>query len=120
VNWKVWLALSIGVVVGFGVCVCAQELVEAKRRSWAKRSAAECLVLSDALEKYRADHGHYPPLDGDLTPYLTPQYLQWVPKQDTHAQPLVIALRGNRAAVIAIGAYGAMAEGGAVVRPKSY
>jgi type II secretory pathway pseudopilin PulG len=118
-NWKVWTALAIGLLLGFAATSAAYESLDAMKRSWAKRTAADCRTLSQALEAFRADNGHYAPLDGDiehLRPYLTPQYLRQLPIRDMSNQPSLVVLNGSHAAVVSVGQNGAAAEAGSLIR----
>ena len=74
VSLKTGIALCLGFALGIGIAFFAQGLLDGMKRSWAKRTAADCSSISKAIEQYRADHGAYPPLDGDvqhLAAYLT-------------------------------------------------
>src|SRR3954449_12002963 len=108
----------MGFVVGFIVAGALQEMLEAKKRSWSKRIAADCRSISAALESYRGDHGSYPPLDGKiehLTPYLTPNYLRQLPTRNMSGQPYLVVLNGARATVISVGSHGAAVEAGDLI-----
>jgi type II secretory pathway pseudopilin PulG len=110
--------LVVGLVVGFLFAVTVQNLLTAAVRSKAKRSVADCRSISLALEKYRHDRGKYPPLDGhteNLTQYLVPSDIPSVPTKDAFGQPYVVCMRGEKAAIVAPGRYGAIVEGGLVV-----
>jgi len=89
------------------------------KRSWAKRTAADCRTISEALESFRAENGHYPPMDGNiehLRPYLSPKYLRQLPNRDMSNQPYLVVLNGPRAAVVSVGQNGAVAEAGSLIR----
>ena len=118
-TWKTWLALLAGVIIGFTFAATVQELLEAKKKSWAMRNAANCVSISRALEHYRVEHGVYPPLSGGvehLREYLTPKYLSQVPTLDASGQPFLVVLNGPRAVVISVGPYGAAAQSGNLIR----
>lgn len=118
-TWKTTLALSIGIVVGFTLASAVHELLDGMKRSWAKRTAADCRSISDAIEKYRAENGEYPPLDGDvqhLARYLTPRYLQQLPTRDMSNQPYLVVKNASKAAVISVGSYGVAMEAGTLIR----
>ena len=118
-TWKGCLALIVSFAFGFMTATAIHELLQAMHRSHAKRSAADCRSISDAIEHYRLDHGQYPPLDGNvehLRPYLVPRYLKGLPTRDMWNQPLLVVMNGPRVTVISIGHYGAAAEAGALIR----
>lgn len=115
-NWKAWLALVIGFVLGVAVIGAAQSLLDGYKRSMAKRAAADCRVLSTAIETYRRDHGRYPTIDGDLDHLgrdLDPTYLRVMPRGNFRS-PYLVVINGTRAAVIAVGSDGVMVEGGSI------
>lgn len=117
-NWKVWTALFAGLIVGFMASSALQGLFEDMHRSWAKRTAADCRTISAALEQFRAENGHYPPLDGNLEhlqAYLSPKYLRQIPMHDMSNRPFLVVMNGSRAMVISVGRYGAAAEAGTVI-----
>jgi type II secretory pathway pseudopilin PulG len=118
-NWKVWVALVVGLVLGFISASVVQELLDAMKRSWAKRTAADCRSISIALEHFRQDTGQYPPLDGNiehLVGYLSPKYMRQFPRRDMSNQPYLVVMDGAKAAVISVGRYGTAAEDGKVIR----
>lgn len=110
--------VAVGLLLGFLAAVMLQNLLTATVRSKAKRTVADARSISLALEKYRQEKGGYPPLDGrteSLSPYLVPTYLRRLPSVDSFGQPYVVCMRGETAAVVAAGQYGAIVEGGEVV-----
>ena len=117
-NWKVWTALFAGFITGFMASAALQGLFEDMHRSWAKRTAADCRSISAALEQFRADNGHYPPLDGNidhLQAYLSPKYLRQIPRRDTSNRPYLVVMNGTRATVISVGRYGAAVEASTLI-----
>jgi hypothetical protein len=118
-TFKTGIALCVGIALGFAMGGAVQELLDAMKRSWAKRTAADCRSISIAIEQYRVDHGEYPPLDGDvghLGAYLAPHYLRQVPVRDMSSQPYLVVMNGSKAVVISVGRYGAAVEAGTLIR----
>ena len=118
-RYKPWIALAVGLVVGFLSATAIQQLLDGMRRSWSKRTAAYCASISAALEEYRAEKGDYPPLDGNvehLSRYLAPRYLRHLPTRDMSDQPYLVVLNGSKAAVISVGVYGAAVEEKKLIR----
>ena len=118
-NWRVAVALTVGLIVGFVFASSVHELLDAKKRSWAKRTAADCAAISSALEQFRKENNHYPPLDGNvdhLVGYLIPKYAHQLPTRDMSNQPYLVVLNGPAAAVISVGRYGAAAQEGKLLR----
>jgi len=117
-NWRTWLALLIGVVLGFGASVSIQSLLDAGARSKAKRSVADAISISRALEAFRDGNGRYPPLDHDLsklTKYLVPKYIQTLPARDAYDQPYLVVMDGSVPAIVSTGRNGFAIERGQVV-----
>jgi hypothetical protein len=116
-------ALIIGILIGL-VPFAVRSALDAYVSSTAKRTAAECQLLSSALEHYRVDHGGYPPLPaniGDLEPNLVPTYLNHVPTRSfASGQPLVVVMHGGRAAIVATGRYGFVVENEHLVGPPPW
>jgi len=110
---KLTLAVVVGILIGLSP-LAIRSMLDAYVRSTAKRTAAECQILSGALEHYRNDHGRYPPLPGnigDLEAFLVPKYLKHVPTHSlASGEPLLVVLHGDRAAVVATGRYGFVVE----------
>jgi hypothetical protein len=123
-TWKAWLAALIGAVLGFAVALSVQAILDGYVRSTAKRAAADCFTVSQALEAYRRDNAAYPPLDGDiqhLSAYLVPKYLRQIPtKSAMSGERYLVVMNGARAAVIAPGRYGAVVEAGKLVTSPSW
>jgi hypothetical protein len=123
-TWKAWLAAFVGAVLGFAIALSVQAMLDGYIRSTAKRVAADCLTVSEALEAYRRDNAAYPPLDGDiqhLSAYLVPKYLRHVPtKSGMSGEPYLVVMNGARVAVIAPGRYGAVVEAGKLVSSPSW
>ena len=116
-NWKVWTALFAAFIAGFMASSALQGLFEGMHRSHAKRMAADCRSISAALEQFRADNGHYPPLDGNiehLQAYLSPKYLRQIPR-DMSNRPFLVVMNGTHATVISVGRYGAAVEAGTLI-----
>src|SRR5450755_670099 len=106
-TWKAWLAFAVGIAIGFVAAISTQGMIDTYVRSTAKRTASECFALSRALEQYRTENGHYPPLDGNiahLETYLVPKYITHVPTRSlSSGEPILVVLRGDRPAVVALG-----------------
>jgi Type II secretion system (T2SS), protein G len=111
-RWKL-LAFLVGGVFGFLLSQAAQSMIDAGAASKMKRSIGDAIVFSAALEMYRSDNGHYPPvLSGDhLAQSLSPKYLRAVPT-DVYGRPYLVAMNGTTAAVISLG------RGGFVVQKQ--
>jgi type II secretory pathway pseudopilin PulG len=119
VKVKILLGLFVGFLAGFMLALAMQNLLDAKKRSWSKRTAADCLTISQALEAYRVDNRRYPPLDGDiahLAGQLTPKYMRNLPIRDMSGEPFLVVLNGSQVAVVSVGQYGAAVEAGKVIR----
>lgn len=113
-----WVVLIVGLAVGFAAAAFLESGVKAYGRSLVRRTAADCSSVSLALEKYRADKGTYPPLDGpieNLRPFLVPKYIPHLPTRDSTGRPLIVMLRGTRAAVVSTGTHGVVVEAGELV-----
>lgn len=112
-KWKHVITFFFGGVVGFLLSQGVQSMLDAGAASKMKRSIANGMSLSAALEKFRTDNGRYPSVFGltQLDQSLTPKYLRAVPT-DVYGRPYVIAMNGTTAAVISLG------RGGFVVQKE--
>ena len=109
------MLLIVAFVAGFGAATFIESGIKAYGRSLVRRTAGDCRSISLALEEYRKDNGAYPPLEGhidNLKPFLVPKYLPNLPTRDTSGRPLVVVMRGERAAVVGTGAHGVIVEAG--------
>lgn len=116
---KILGILLLGFVLGFASATAIQSLLDAGTRSKSKRTAADCRIISTALESYRMAEGQYPPLDGNvehLARHLVPRYIKQLPTRDMDNQPYLVVLNGTRATVISTGKYGVAVEAGTVIR----
>jgi type II secretory pathway pseudopilin PulG len=112
---KPFLLLIAGVVIGVSLSQMIQSLIEAGHASKAKRSRGSALLLSNALERYRSEHGSYPPLAGDdMAASLVPHYLRAVPT-DVDGRPYYVVMNGSTAAVVCVGRGGFIIQRGTFV-----
>ncbi len=115
---KILLALTAGIVMGICIVVSMQSFMAALDLSISRKNLADCMSISQALERYREDTGQYPPLDNDpdhLSAHLVPTYIAALPR-DTYGQPYLVFMGVSGAAVVSTGLHGGAAERGIVVR----
>ena len=71
-------------VIGILAAIAIPNLLTAQNRVKQKRTMAQLRILATACEQYASDNGQYPDSSTvqDLTPLLTPKYLERVVTQD--------------------------------------
>src|ERR1700686_4461827 len=112
-SWRTWVALPLGLVLGFATLSSIQSLLVAGERSKVKRSTADAIVISRCLEAFRENNGRYPRLDqtvGQLASYLEPKYIQHLPTKDAYDNPFVVVMDGSVAAIFSTGKNGFVVE----------
>ena len=118
-KWKLAIAAILGFILGAISMGCVNGLMHGMKRSWSKRTAADCRSISTALEAYRTAVGSYPPFDGStehLSQYLSPKYLRSVPSRDMSNEPYLVVMNGANAVVISVGGFGTAVEEGRIIR----
>jgi type II secretory pathway pseudopilin PulG len=106
-------SLLAGVVIGFAASQAIQSALDAGTSSKVKRSIGNALVISDALEAYKRDTGHYPEQLSDasrLSQALIPKYLPAMPTDMYHGRPYAVVMTDATPSVVSIG------RGGFIVR----
>jgi len=83
----------------------------AYQRSHFRRCLGDMRTIGLALEAYEKAHGTLPPLQGrhavrDLTPYLVPAYIPFLPDTDTWNQPFQCRFIGTNYEVWSLGSDG--------------
>jgi hypothetical protein len=105
------LLVAAGVVLGFGLSEAIQSALAAHASSTIKRSMANAVAISDALEAYKRDNGRYPELNSaSLSRALIPKYLRAIPGNIYTGQPYSFTMNEAGPAVVSVG------RGGFIVR----
>src|SRR2546428_322658 len=98
-------------------------MLDGYKASTIKRSMADAVALSVALERYKQDNGRYPDLSAagaHLSEALTPKYLRALPKDTYNGRPYVVLMSGAAPAVIGPGRGGFIVQKGEVAFFQPY
>jgi type II secretory pathway pseudopilin PulG len=117
---KVLLAAAFAFVLGIVAAFAVQGALQAGEASKNKRALTEARNISEALEKYRAATGEYPPLESGLAEaarYLQPQFIRHVQTNDAYARPYIVFIDRFGAAVVSTGRNGFVVRKSGVVPP---
>jgi hypothetical protein len=113
--------VAAGAILGFCLCEAMHAAIDAYKASAVKHSVADAIVLSKALENYRADTGRYPMTEGQVvSAQLAPRYINAVPIDTFTGRPYEVFMAADSAAVVGVGRGGVIVQAGKSVVFQPY
>ena len=104
----------VGLALGVAIPPTIQSLIDAYIASSVKRSIANAIVISRALEQYKRDHGNFPvAAQGTVVNALVPKYLKNVPT-DFSGRPYTVVISNPVPLIVEPGRGGFIVESGEV------
>lgn len=116
-RWRLALAATLGVIVGFGASEGLHSMIKAGQASKIKHATGSAITFLDAIERFRSDSGSYPSLPSDstrLSKDLVPKYLPAVPT-DAFGQAFVVVSYGPTPAIVSVGNGGFVVHKGRLI-----
>jgi hypothetical protein len=114
---KILLAPVVAFILGFLAATSFHNLRAAGEASKNKRAAGDARSVSAALERFRNEHGAYPPVAGEigaLQPFLAPKFMRSVPTIDAYGRPFLLLRDRSGLAIVSTGRNGFVVREGVV------